>query len=258
MAETNAIHDAAARGFSAGADLYVRGRPDYPAEVDRWLRDTLGLGPGTRAVDLGAGTGKFTRRLAATGAAIVAIEPVAEMRDRLTAALPEAEATAGTAEAMPLPDESVDAVVCAQSFHWFSTPQAMAEIRRVLKPGGRLGLIWNQRDADVPWVARLGELFTPYEGDAPRAWRGGWKSVFPASGFGPLQRQDFVHAHTGSPEDVLIARVLSTSFIAALPPGKQDEIVAQVRALIASEPELAGREIVTVPYRTEAYSAVRL
>ncbi len=258
MTGTQPLHHAAAQGFAAGADSYVRGRPDYPAEVDGWLTGTIGLGPGRRVIDLGAGTGKFTARLADTGAEVLAIEPVDAMRAKLREALPHVHAMAGTAEAMPLPDESVDAVVCAQSFHWFAHAAALADIRRVLKPGGRLGLIWNQRDERVDWVARLGRLVSRHEGDAPRAHKGTWRAAFPATGFGPLERVDFALAHSGPAEDVIVARVLSTSFVAALPLGEKDRLVADLHRLIAAEPELAGKAVVNVPYTTEAYCALRL
>lgn len=258
MTETQPLHHAAAQGFAAGADSYVRGRPDYPPEVDGWLADTIGLGPGKRVIDLGAGTGKFTARLADTGADVLAVEPVDAMRAKLREALPQVHALAGTAEQIPLPDESVDAVVCAQSFHWFAHAKALAEIHRVLKPGGRLGLIWNQRDERVGWVERLGQLVARHEGDTPRAYKGSWRSVFPAKGFGPLARVDFVHGHSGPAEDVIVARVLSTSFIAALPQAQREQIVEELHALIAAEPELAGQAAVTVPLLTEAYCTARL
>ena len=110
----------------------------------------MGLGSGRRVLDLGAGTGKFTKYLLATGAEVVAVEPVVAMRERLTAAFPRVRALSGQAEAIPLGDATVDAVVCAQAFHWFATPAALAEIVRVLRPGGQLGLIWNVRDETAP------------------------------------------------------------------------------------------------------------
>lgn len=258
MSATEGLHRAARQGFTAGAETYVRGRPDYPAELDAWLQDVIGLAPGRRVVDLGAGTGKFTQRLLGTGADIIAIEPLDAMREKLTATLPHVESLAGRAEAMPLPDESVDAVICATAFHWFATPEAMREIRRVLKPGGRLGLIWNQRDERLGWVERLGRLVSRHEGDAPRAQKGEWKKVFPAEGFGALEHVSLPHGHTGKPEDVILARVLSTSFIAALPDDERAIFANEIRRFIAGEPELAGKQSVTVPYLTQAYWAERL
>jgi SAM-dependent methyltransferase len=137
------------------AAAYARGRPDYPPAIEGWLCGTLGLRAGKVAVDLGSGTGKFLPRLIATGADVTAIEPLAEMRAHLTALHPQIDAREGRAQALPLTDSSVDAVICAQSFHLFATAEALAEIRRVLKPDGALGLLWNLRDDSVPWVARI-------------------------------------------------------------------------------------------------------
>lgn len=159
--------------------------------------------------------------------------------------------------AIPLPDASVDAVVCAQSFHWFATREALAEIHRVLKPSGKLGLVWNTRDAGVDWVAQLDQIVNRVEGDTPRYYTGAWKKVFPFAGFGPLHEQHFSHGHTGSPEDVIVTRVRSSSFIAALPAEKRAAIDAQVQALIAATPELNGKDVVTVPYETAVFYTVK-
>ena len=252
------LHHSAADGYSAKPQTYVTGRPEYPDEVEGWLRNDLGLGTGKTVLDLGAGTGKFSGKLLATGAAVIAVEPVQAMLDQLVGQHPEIEAKIGAAQAIPLADASVDAVVCAQSFHWFATPEALDEIRRVLKPGGRLGLIWNVRDERVNWVAALTKIMEPFEGDAPRYRTQHWRRLFPANGFGPLQEQHFANAHTGSPEQVIVDRVLSVSFIAALPDAQHERVAAQVRELIASSPELAGKALVTFPYETAAFVAARL
>src|SRR5262249_49869951 len=156
----------------------------------------------------------------------------------------------GSAEHLPLAVASVDAIVCAQSFHWFANAAALREMRRVLKPGGVLGLIWNIRDERVAWVAALTGIFDAHEADAPRFRTQAWRPLSPAEGFGPLRERRFPHGHTGSPDDVIVGRVLSTSFIAALPASEQDRVVAQVRALIASTADLAGKRKVTFPYVT--------
>lgn len=253
-----AIHHAAAQGFSSQADTYARGRPDYPAEIDTWLRETVGLSAGRTVVDLGAGTGKFTRLLQPTGATLIAVEPVAQMRAQLASKLPTVQVVEGTAESMPLADASVDAVVCAQAFHWFANTAAMREIRRVLRPGGRLGLIWNVRDESVGWVARLTEIMKPFEGDAPRFHRGDWRKVFPAEGFGPLALTSLPYTHTGAPEQVIVDRVMSVSFIASLRPAQQDAVRQQLHEVIAHDPALKGQDTVSFPYRTEAYCCERL
>jgi SAM-dependent methyltransferase len=251
------IHHAASDGYTTAADNYVLGRPDYPAAIVDWLRDSLALDAAKTVVDLGAGTGKFTPRLLATGARVIAVEPVAQMLGKLSAAWPQVEALPGTADSIPLPDSSVDAVVCAQSFHWFATTGALAEIHRVLKPGGKLGLVWNMRDARVEWVARLDQIVNRVEGDTPRYYTGAWRTVFPFKGLGPLHEQHFSVGHTGSPEDVIVNRVRSTSFIAALAPEERARIEEEIRALIAGEPTLSGRDTVTVPYETAAFYAVK-
>lgn len=255
---SHSVHRAAAEGYAVNADQYVRGRPDYPEAIDAWLREMLGLRAGRMALDLGAGTGKFTARLARTGARIIAVEPVAAMRGKLAAALPAVDVRAGSADTIPAANASVDAVVCAQAFHWFATPTALDEIRRVLNPGGRLGLVWNARDASVPWVAALNRIVDAHEGDAPRYASGAWRAAFPHDGFGPLHESLFRNAHAGSPEDVIIDRVRSTSFIAALPADEEAEVVARLRALIAAEPFLAGKDEVTVPYTTSAFWAEKV
>ncbi|MCU7646223.1 class I SAM-dependent methyltransferase [Pseudomonas piscis] len=252
------IHHAAAEGYQQAADTYVRGRPGYPPELDPWLRQALGLRAGRVVVDLGAGTGKFTGRLAATDAQVIAVEPVAQMRALLARAQPEVQVLEGAAEALPLRDASVDVVVCAQAFHWFATRGALDEIHRVLKPGGQLALVWNQRDAQVPWVARLDRIVNALQGDTPRYYTGAWRQVFPHPGFGPLQEEHFRHGHHGPVEDVLFNRVRSTSFIAALPQAGRDDVDRQVAALIASEPQLRDKAEVTVPYETAAFRTSKL
>jgi SAM-dependent methyltransferase len=256
---SQSIHHSASEGYTttATADNYVRGRPDYPPGITEWLRDAMGLRGGMSVVDLGAGTGKFTPRLSATGARVIAVEPVAQMLAKLSAAQPQVETLAGTATAIPLADASVDAVVCAQAFHWFASKGALAEIHRVLKPGGKLGLVWNMRDARVAWVTALDQIVNRLEGDTPRFYTGAWRHAFPYAGFGPLHEQHYSHGHTGAPEDVILNRVRSTSFVAALAPSERAKIDEQIYALIAAEPELAGKETVTVPYTTAAFYTVK-
>ncbi len=140
--------------FGSEAAAYERGRPSYPPEAIDWL-----LPPGARDVlDLGAGTGKLTTRLVERGLDVVAVDPIAEMLELLSSALPDTPALLGTAEQIPLPDNSVDAVLVAQAWHWFDLERAVAEVARVLRPGGRLGLVWNTRDERLGWVKDLGRI----------------------------------------------------------------------------------------------------
>ena len=252
------IHDAAQHGYSTEAASYTRGRPEYPAALKSWLTKDIGIGAGTPVVDLGAGTGKFTRLLTAIGAAVTAIEPVDAMRDELSRKLPAVRALAGTADAMALPSGSFDAVLCAQAFHWFATQPALSEIHRVLKPGASLGLVWNVRDEAVDWVAAITEIITPYEGDAPRFYKGDWRKPFDGRLFTQPALSTFSYSHVGSPQQVIIDRFLSVSFIAALPSDEKAHVAQRLQALIDQHPALRGQSEVVFPYRTEAYSCQRL
>jgi SAM-dependent methyltransferase len=248
------VHPTAAQGFQAAAETYVRGRPDYPEGLQDWLTGVLGLGPGRTCVDLGAGTGKSARALARTGARVIAVEPVAAMRARLTADLPGISALEGTAQAMPLADASADAVLCATAFHWFACEDALREIHRVLKPGGALGLVWNVRDESVDWVAALTAIMEPHEGDTPRHRHGQWRRPFACGLFTDLEQTTLPHRHVGPPEEVIVDRTLSVSFIASLPEAERARVADQLRALIADHPGLRGRDTVSFPYLTQAYA----
>jgi SAM-dependent methyltransferase len=140
-----------ALSFGAAAAEYDAARPSYPAEAVAWA-----IGDARRVLDLGAGTGKLTRVVLALGLEAVAVEPDASMR-----ALIPAEAHAGTAEEIPLPDASVDAIVVGQAFHWFDPPRALPEMVRVLRPGGSLGMFWNMFDDHVPWVSAFCDVWDP-------------------------------------------------------------------------------------------------
>ena len=207
--------------------------------------------------DVGAGTGKFTPLLTATGAQVIAVEPVDAMRAQLAAAQPAVRALPGTADALPLADAALDAIACAQAFHWFATRAALDEFARVLKPGGRLGLVWNVRDESVDWVAELTRIVTPHEGDAPRFHKGSWRQAFPHPAFGPLQESVFAYTHEGPPQQVIVDRFMSVSFIAALPEHEQARVRAQIEDLIASHPALRGRQMLQFPYHTRAFVCVR-
>ncbi|HEX4694498.1 class I SAM-dependent methyltransferase [Sphingomonas sp.] len=251
------VNPIAGTGFARGAGVYATSRPGYPPEAADWLRDRLGIAPGSIVAEVGAGTGKFTETLVAAGADVIAIDPVGEMLEQLRAALPGVRTIVAPAQALPLADESVDAVVCATAFHWFASDAVVAEFRRVLRPGGALGLIWNTRDTSVDWVAELSAITNRHQGDAPRETAAAWRAPFPAPGFTPLHETLMRYAHRGAAEDVVVGRTLSTSFIAALPPATQADVAAEVRALIARTPELAG-ESVTFPYVTMAYDCRRI
>lgn len=178
------IHSSAQTGYSKASDTYQSGRPTYPKQLIHWLCDTLQINPDMTVMDLGAGTGKFTYILADTGAKIIAVEPVAEMLGKLQTAMPKVQTIQAAATKIPLDDESVDVVICAQAFHWFASAEVLAEIRRVLKPDGYLGLVWNVRNESCNWVAQLTRIMAPYEDGTPRYHEGKWRgfsrqTVFP-------------------------------------------------------------------------------
>jgi SAM-dependent methyltransferase len=251
------VHEAATIGFGRAADEYERGRPGYPAEAVAWLVERLAVDEEKAILDLAAGTGKLTRQLAPTGARIVAVEPLGDMRARLEDALPGVQALAGTAEAIPLPDASVDAATVGQAFHWFANERALAEIHRVLRPGGRLGLIWNARDESAEWVARLSRLIEPHRGDVPRYVSRKWQRAFDTTRlFGPLEERQFPFAHDMDVE-TLVARVASISFIAALPAKRRERVLADVRELVESHPATRGRASFALPYRTAVFVTAR-
>lgn len=252
------VHTSAQQGFSTQAVTYAQGRPDYPRQLTGWLAETLRIDAQSSVVDLGAGTGKFTRLLSTLAPTLTAVEPVAAMGAQLRKLLPDVRLVNGTAESIPLPSASADAVVCAQAFHWFSTEAALAEIHRVLKPGGRLGLVWNVRDESVDWVAAITDIITPYEGDTPRFHTGLWREAFNGMYFSAPDVTCFPYNHVGSPQEVIMDRFLSVSFIAALADRPKASVTAQLQALIDTHPALKGRDTVAFPYQTQAYVCHRL
>ncbi len=231
--------------FAEVAGAYERGRPGYPEDAVRWL---VGNGP-LDVVDLGAGTGKLTRALVVLGHRVTAIEPLPEMLEQLPAAAPGAFAILGSAEIIPLPDAHADVVTCAQSFHWFDHALALPEIVRVLRPGGRLALVWNTRDEEEPWVAKLSAIIgneAVGENDS--------NVPIDASGlFGPVETAAFRFEQLVD-RQALLDLVLSRSYCAKLPPPEREPILEAVGRLYD---ETAGPDGVRLPYVTECFRANR-
>ena len=231
------IDDVAARGFEAGAAAYEIARPGYPDAAIAILRDEVAIGAGTRVLDLAAGTGKLTRRLVELGADVLAVEPVAAMRRQLQAVLPDVEAVDGAAEAIPAPDRSVDVVAVAQAFHWFDAPAALAEIARVLRPGGRLAILWNERDESRPWVAEMSRLIRWHERTVSRYQHVSWASIVAASGAFTELAERTVTWDQPLTRDLLADRVRSISYIATMPDPERERLAADVVDLVRRLPE---------------------
>lgn len=253
-----AIDPAAQAGFTAGAEAYEHARPAYPPEAVRWLIDHLRLGSSSRVADLGAGTGKLTALLMPPVRRMFALEPVEAMRVLLSRSVPAAHVIGGAAEAIPLRDECADAVVAAQAFHWFDGRRALREIRRVLGPHGRLGLVWNARDRSRSWVDELSRIVDAY-GDAIRRHETEeWKDAFAMpNGFSALEQAEFPNPQEVD-EDHVVRRVASTSFIATLPEAERGRVLGRVRDLIRSHPETRDRESFFFPHRTRVYACRKL
>ncbi|MBS1692251.1 MAG: class I SAM-dependent methyltransferase [Actinobacteria bacterium] len=224
--------------FGAEAAAYERGRPSYPPDAIDWL-----LPRGARDVlDLGAGTGKLTTRLVERGLRVVAVDPIPEMLDVLSGALPDTPALLGTAEEIPLPDNSVDAVLVAQAWHWFDPERAVKEVARVLRPGGRLGLVWNTRDERLGWVKDLGRAIG-HEHDPFSS------EVALPEPFADVERHQVEWTSYLTPQ-ALIDLVASRSYCITSPAEVRTRTLDRVRDLLKTHPALANSTGLALPYVT--------
>lgn len=224
--------------FGSEAAAYERGRPSYPPETIDWL-----LPDGAQDVlDLGAGTGKLTTRLVERGLDVIAVDPIPEMLELLSNSLPDTPALLGTAEEIPLADNSVDAVLVAQAWHWFDPERAVKEVSRVLRPGGRLGLVWNTRDERLGWVKDLGRIIGP-EHDPFN------NEVTLAEPFGEIERHQVEWTSYLTPQ-ALIDLVASRSYCITSPEQVRTRTLEQVRELLSTHPALANSSGLALPYIT--------
>jgi SAM-dependent methyltransferase len=225
-----------ANSFGAVAGIYERGRPPYPAEAIDWLLPAHAR----RVADVGAGTGKLTRQLRERGLDVIAVEPSAGMREQLRRAVPGVPVVGGTAEQIPLADDSVDAVVVAQAWHWVDPARAVPEVARVLAPGGRLGLLWNRRAEREDWVA---ELSTIIGSRGTPGSKGHFLEIGPP--FGPTERRSVEWLHRLSREE-MTDWVASRSYVITLPDAQRHRVLGQVRDLLDTHPALAGDDEIAI------------
>jgi SAM-dependent methyltransferase len=245
-------HTRRARSFGRVADVYREARPGYPPAAVEW---TLEHAPGRDVLDLAAGTGKLTEVIAATGARVIAVEPLDGMRRELAVTVPDAIRLAGTAEQLPLEDGSVDAVLVGQAFHWFDQPRSLDEMARVLRPDGAVGLIWNLRDEREQWQQRLSQIL----GSADVVSSG---TVQEAELLAGHPRFTGVEQRTWSNPVVfdrarLLAWARSTSVVATMPSEQAESTLAALAELADGHPQLRDRTTFEMPYVTVAVRARR-
>lgn len=237
------------RGFETGSETYERARPGYPYAAVERIVGTAGIRAGTRVLDLAAGTGKLTRQLAARGAVCTAVEPSAAMRAVFGRVLPAVPLAAGTAEAVPVAAHSFDVVVVAQAFHWFDSQTALYEIARVLRPGGWLALVWNERDESDPMVDELVRI-TKWDRSKPYPMGKDFgEDIDRSARFGPVERTKF---HFVQPVDrsVFVEQVASRSYVQVMGETERRSLLVQVAELGATLDEP-----IAMPYITDLFCA---
>ena len=223
------VHEAASTGYARGVERYHRGRPTYHPDIATRVAERYGQ---QGVIELGAGTGIFTRQLVDLGVGVIAFEPVIAMRTTLSESVPEADTRVGAAENIPLSDDSASTVVASQSFHWFDYPAALDEISRVLRPGGHLVTVWNVRDNAVEWMAEYTRIMDEHANGTPRHRSMVWRRAINADArFAPVDEWRVTNPHHVD-ADTVVDRALSTSFIAALPSERRHDVEDRVRKLV--------------------------
>ncbi len=249
----NQIHHTATT-YQNMSDLYEAGRPGYTQDSVFALCDHLKVSKDSQIVELGAGTGKFTRVLLQRYSNVVAVEPVPAMLDQLKAILPEVHALLGTGEAIPLPDHSCDFILIANAFHWFCTERALQEFTRILNPKGGLGLIWNLDGVFTSsWGKTIDSWLDEIEGDTPQYKTGIWKNVLKNSKiFSDLNEETFSASRTTTAEEV-VQRVMSISFVAALPENERLTFQQKIENHLATHPDCRNQTHLRVSFDTKIY-----
>jgi SAM-dependent methyltransferase len=237
------VAPAAAR-FGDVAATYERARPEYPAAILEELATRAGVGPGAEVLDLAAGTGKLTRQLVDLGAAVRAVEPSSGMRAQLALAVPSIPVLDGTAERIPVPDGSVDVATVAQAFHWFETRPALDELRRVLRPGGWLALLWYEPPSEG-WAAALWALrhrLTGFTGDYPGR---GWEGVLDLDERFGSRTVTTVASAVSTTVEGQMEESASRSYVHTLDDAAQRRVLDELSVFLATHPDVAGRTTLT-------------
>jgi SAM-dependent methyltransferase len=250
--------DTHAYSFGTAAATYDEHRPDYSDAAVRWA---ISLAPGTRVLDLAAGTGKLTRVLARLGVHVTAVEPDEAMLAELRQNLPEVESLSGAAEDIPLPNGSVDAIVVGQALHWFDMSVAGPEMHRVLVPGGTAAALWNFDDDREPWVAGLEEAAENTGGATYTQWQVGDRAAHFAELsvpglFSEVDRAEFAHAQRRTAAS-MTATISTHSRVLMMEPADRERMLSAVSAYLDACPETSGGEF-TMPLVTAVLRATRM
>lgn len=254
-ADTNAAHDrlgqegdrrARAASFRQIGRDYEKYRPDQPDEATAWM-----IGEAHEVLDLGAGTGKLTDSLLRLGREVRAVDPAASMLAELTRKHPELPCMLGTAEAIPAPAHSVDAVVIGSAWHWMDAQRTGAELARVLRPGGVLGLSWNGPDRSIDWVAAL--YTVPRTGDDRTSSRDhSHDPEHPGHGFGPLETREFRWSRPMTREQLLSEQATHSTWLLA-DPATRARWSRRLGEQLDRDPHTAGHQRIEIPQRVRAY-----
>ncbi|CAB61775.1 Methyltransferase [Schizosaccharomyces pombe] len=245
------------RTFKTDIADYETARPDYPPQITEWLNDEFSVNETSTILELGAGSGKLTPRIIASQPKeIIAVDTYVEMLDVLKKKFPNVDCRVGSAMAIPLEDESVDLVACGQCFHWFANEEALKEIYRVLKPNGKLALIWNIRDNSVPWVEKCSQLLEKCRGGPLNMFEKA-AELFPGYGFTELKQSLFTSAKKYSIED-LHRLMNSFSSINRLPVEEKEKMHAELDEIIKTIPRAQNTDQVDFNILTVAYSSEKV